>query len=284
MGGLTAAEAAAGLLGIALIVRFLLRKAVPLATRSFSLASARRSEELRGEFVNLPPGRIAATLLLSGALCAGVVCILFRSVLVAAASGAVPILLSGIAIRWYRARRRRRILAQLPTFMDLLAGHVKAGHSLPESLSEAVPLLPLGIREEMSWVLQKCRLGESLAWALAEWERRMPSEEISLIVRPLRIAMPGGANLVDLLERTRDILVLRNRTVAKLRSMTAQARLQAAVLTLLPPVFTAVLSAIHPGFLSGLFGSFQGRTIVAVSATLQLLGWLAIRKILRVRS
>jgi tight adherence protein B len=171
----------------------------------------------------------------------------------------------------------------LPSFLDLLSGHVRAGHSLPESLAETVPLLPAGIREEMAWVLQQNRLGTPLAEALAHWEARIRSEESSLLVRPLRAAIPGGGNIVDLLERTRDILRLRMRTTEKLRSATAQARLQAIVLTLLPPAFAIAISKVDPGFFPILLGTPQGKTILAVSFVLQVMGWVTIRKILSVR-
>jgi len=252
--GLTLTEAGIFLLGAALIARFLLRAALPQAHTRFVSAANRRSDELREEFVLLPPARISAFLLVSAIVLAG----------------------SALAAS-------RRVISQLPSLLDLLSGHVRAGHSLPESLAETVPLLPAGIREEMAWVLQQNRLGTPLAVALAQWEDRIRSEEISLLVRPLRAAIPGGGNIVDLLERTRDILQLRMRTTEKLRSMTAQARLQASVLTLLPPVFAAALSKVDPGFYPNLLGTPQGKAIIAIAFVLQVMGWITIRKILSVR-
>jgi tight adherence protein B len=222
-------------------------------------------------------------LLVSAILLGGAALATTRSVAVAAISGAAPVLFAGLLVRWYRNRRKRSILSHLPLLLDLLSGHVRAGHSLPESLAETVPLLPTGIREEMAWVLQQNRLGTPLGEALAHWEDRIRSEETALLVRPLRAAIPGGGNIVDLLERTRDILRLRMRTTEKLRSMTAQARLQALILTLLPPLFATALSMVDSGFLSNLLGTPQGRTIMAITFVLQVMGWITIRKILSVR-
>ncbi|OYV98106.1 MAG: hypothetical protein B7Z62_04590 [Deltaproteobacteria bacterium 37-65-8] len=281
--GLTPAEAGVFVLGAALIARFLLRAAFPQARARFVTAANRHSDDLREEFVLLPPARIAAALLVSAAVLAGAALAATRSVAVAVASGAAPVLFAGLLVRWYRTRRKRSILSQLPALLDLLAGHVRAGHSLPESLAETVPLLPAGIREEMAWVLQQNRLGTPLAEALSRWEERIRSEETSILVRPLRAAIPGGGNIVDLLERTRDILRLRMRTTEKLRSMTAQARLQALVLTLLPPAFAVALSKVDPGFFPNLLGTPQGKTIMAIAFVLQVLGWVTIRKILSVR-
>lgn len=281
--GLTLAEAGIFVLGAALIARFLLRAALPRAHARFVSAANRHSDELREEFVRLPPAWIAAVLLFSAALLAGAAVAVTRSAAVAAVFGATPVLLAGLLVRWYRNRRKRSILSQLPSFLDLLSGHVRAGHSLPESLAETVPLLPAGIHEEMAWVLQQNHLGTPLAEALAHWEARIRSEESSLLVRPLRAAIPGGGNIVDLLERTRDILRLRMRTTEKLRSATAQARLQAIVLTLLPPAFAIAISKVDPGFFPVLLGTPPGKTILAVAFVLQVMGWVTIRKILSVR-
>ena len=281
--GLTYAEAGIFVLGAALIARFLLRDALPNARIWFVSSANRHSSNLREEFVHLPPSRIAAALLVSAAVLALAALAATRSLAVAAASGAAPVLFAGLMIRWYGNRRKRSILSQLPSLLDLLSGHVRAGHSLSESLSETVPLLPAGIREEMAWVLQQNRLGTALPEALVRWEERIRSEETSLLVTPLRAAIPCGMNIVELLERTRDILRLRIRATEKLRSMTAQARLQAFVLTLLPPAFAVALSEIDPGFLPNLLGTPQGKAILAIAFTLQVLGWVTIRKILSVR-
>jgi tight adherence protein B len=281
--GLTLEEAVIFALGAALIARFLFRAGLPQARRRFVSAANRHSEDLREEFVLLPPARIATALLVSATVLAGAAMAATRSVAVAAAFGAAPIPFAGLLIRWYRSRRKRSILSQLPSLLDLLSGHLRAGHSLSESLSETVPLLPAGIREEMAWVLQQSRLGTALPVALALWEKRICSEEASLLVRPLRAAIPGGGNIVDLVERTRDILRLRIRTTEKLRSMTAQARMQALVLTLLPPAFAVALSKVDPGFFPNLLGTPLGKTILAIAFTLQVLGWITIRKIMSVQ-
>lgn len=281
--GLTPVEAALLCLGTGLLLRGLHRSVLPSVSRRFARASDRHSDRLREEFIHLPASRIAAGLLASGFLCACLVLSASKSIAAAAACGFAPILFAGTLIRWYRSRRRKRILSQIPSMLDLVVGHLKAGHSFPESLVETVSLLPSGIREEMAWLLQKHRLGTPLAETFLLFEERMPSEDVSLLVRPLRATLSGGGNVVDLLEQIRDILRRKNRTKEKLRSMTAQARLQAVVLTLLPPSFAAVLSRIDPGFFPELVGTPQGKAILLVALVLQTMGWLTIRKILSVR-
>jgi len=282
--GLNAVETTLFCCGAMLVVRFLLRAILPRARHRFVSTMARHASDLQEEFVTLPASRIAATFGLSGALCGASAFALTGSSLAAAAGGIAPILLSGAAVRRFRSHRKTVILSRLPVLLDLLAGHVRAGHSLTESLAETEPLLPPGIREEMAWVLQQIRLGVPVSDALVRWEERIGAEEASFAVRPLRIALRGGGNIAELLERSRDILRMRSRVREKIRSMTAQARLQAVVLTLLPPAFGAVLSLVDPGFLPNLLGTPQGKAILGAAAFLLSLGWLFIRRILSVRS
>jgi len=281
--GLRAVETVLLFAGVLLVARFFLRTALPGVRRRFLRTADRRSADLREEFVPLAPGSVALWLGGSATAAAGMALALTGSTAAATAGGLLPLMLSGMAVRAFRSRRRARILSRLPTLLDLLAGHMKAGHSLPESLAETVPLLPPGIREEMGWVLQQNRLGAPITDSLLAWERRIGAEEVSLFVRPLRVALPGGVNVAELLEQTRDILRMRARMREKLRSMTAQARLQAVVLTLLPPGFAAALSLIDPGFLPNLFGTLLGKAILGVVSVLLVTGWIVIRAILSTR-
>jgi tight adherence protein B len=278
--GLNAAEAVCLSCGAMLVARFLLGAVLPWIRRRFLLTADRRSADLREEFIPLAPGKAARWLGGASAAAALAAFTLIGSPAAAAAFAAAPLLCSGIAVRWFRSRRRAAILSRLPVLLDLLSGHLKAGLSLAESLAETVPLLPPGIREEMGWVLQQTRLGKPIADSLLAWEERIGAGEASLFVRPLRVALPGGANVAELLEQTRDVLRMRARLREKLRSLTAQARLQAVVLTLLPPGFAAALSLVDPGFLPLLVGTALGKAILSAVAVLLASGWLVIRRIL----
>jgi tight adherence protein B len=252
----------------------------PAAVRRLEWIAGRRSEQLRRDFLFLSPERVMAVLLVPGAALG---CFVWR----ATGSGwtflpaaILPVVLSGAGVKRFRRRRITKVLAQLPGFLDTLAGNVRAGRSLPEALVGSVPLLPGGIREEAAWLVRLIRLGTPVPDALSAWEARLPSPEIVLAVRPLRIASSRGGNIASLLERTRDILRSRQRQREKMRSMTAQARLQAWVLTLLPPAFLLVLSGMEEGFLAAVTGTPAGRLLLAAAGTLQVCGWLLIRRIL----
>lgn len=278
--GMTSAEYFLFGSGAICLVLFLMHTAYPYFRFRLDDTASATSKRLREEFFSVSPGRARGILLAAGGFLAIAAMISTRNVFLTSVSGISPWLLSGMIVRRLRSGRRKKIVSQLPGFLEILSGHVKAGHSIMESLHESIPLLPPGIREEASWICQTVRLGTPLPDALLAWDARMACDEISMIVRPLRIAVPAGGNLYDLLVRCRDVLRAKVRHAERLKSMTAQARLQAIVLTLLPPGFIAVLARIEPQYLSRCLETAAGRTILAAAGTLQVLGWVCIRRIM----
>jgi tight adherence protein B len=259
---------------------FLFRTLGPFFLSRLDNTADTTSRRLREDFMSFSREQVRGFLLSAGLLVALAVIAATGDVFWMMVVGSTPALLCGVFVRHVRVKRRKRIVSQLPAFLEILAGHVKAGHSIPESLQEAIPLIPSGIREEVSWLCQAIRLGTPLPDALLVWEQRMSCEELSLIVRPLRIAIPAGGNLYDLLIRCRDILRTKMRQEEKMRSMTAQARFQALILTLLPPGFILVLSKIEPEYLARCLDTVAGKTLLGIACVLQLLGWVFIRRIM----
>lgn len=278
--GMTLTEYSLFACGGTCLAFFLLRTIAPFFRSRLENTAETTSKVLREEFLSLTSKQVRGILLVAGGVAGLAVMISTMDIFWVLVVGSSPALLCGGIVRTIRTQRRKRIVSQLPAFLEILSGHVKAGHSVPESLQEAVPLLPSGIREEIAWLCQVIRLGTPLTEALLAWEQRMACEEVSMIVCPLRIAIPAGGNLYDLLTRCRDILRTKIRQGEKMRSMTAQARLQALVLTLLPPGFIVVLSKVDPEYLVRCLRTGAGMTILAIAGALQFFGWLSIRRIM----
>lgn len=262
------------------LLLYLHRTAIPWCFRRFDRAATAASTTLREDFLFLSRGQAGIVLLLLCFVPGTVAATLTRNVWIGLSAGTSCALLSGAILRGYRNRRRKRIAAQLPALLEILAGHLQAGHSLPEALHEAIALLPRGIREEIAWIFQRVQVGTPLPESLTLWESRIPVEEVLLVVRPLKSALSTGSDVANLLARCRDILQAKQTMEGRLRSMTAQSRLQAVVLTLLPPGFILVLSKMDPGYLSRCLGTAPGIALLSVAAVLQLAGWLCIRKIM----
>lgn len=261
-------------------LRYIHQTAIPWCFRRFDLAAESASSSLREELLFLSRSQAGVILLLLFLIPGAGAAMITGNPWVGLSAGSIFFLLSGAILRGYRNRRRRRIASQLPGLLDILAGHMKAGHSFLEALNDATPLLPRGIREEISWIFQKVRVGIPLPEVLALWENRVPIEEVLLVVRPLRTALSTGSDAANLLGRCRDILQEKQTMEGRMKSTTAQSRMQAVVLTLLPPGFILALSRIDPGYLPRCLGTAPGIAMLAASAVLQAAGWLCIRKIM----
>ena len=280
--GMTFTELSLFAAGSTFLALFLFRTLAPYFRLRLDNIAETTSKTLREEFLSLATEQVRRFLLAVGAMTALAAMVSTKNVIWAMVAGFSTALVPGIVVRYVRTRRRKRIVSQLPAFLEILSGFVKAGHSIPESLQETLLLLPSGIREEITWICQNVRLGTPLPEVLLVWAQRMKCEEISMIVLPLRIAIPAGGNLYDLLTRCRDILRAKIRQEEKLRSMTAQARLQALILTLLPPSFIFVLSKIEPEYITRCRETTAGRAILVITGALQLVGWFFIRRIMAV--
>ena len=182
--------------GAVFLALFCVRTVAPSFKRRLLTTADRTARDLREEFLFLSPDQTMGILLFAGGLFAVVAILFVKDVGLAAVLGAAPTLMSGLAVRRFRSNRRKKVVSQLPGYLDMISGHARAGHSLQEAILESVSLLPPGIREEMTWISRLIRLGTPLAEALLLWEQRMPCEEISLAVRPLRLALPAGGNIV----------------------------------------------------------------------------------------
>ncbi|HEY3490918.1 MAG TPA: type II secretion system F family protein [Candidatus Deferrimicrobiaceae bacterium] len=255
----------------------------PYTVERIEEVAERRSNHLKNDFLHLSTRRVILVFLILGVIAGAVLFWVAQNIWWSLLASALPVFLSGLAVRRYRRRRCQKVVSQLPTLLDTISGYIKAGHSFPEALSHAIPLLPRGIREDVAWLSRMNRLGTPLPEAFLAWERNNPSPEMTLVARPMRVALSSGGNVTTLLERIRNVLRSRQRQQDKMRSMTAQARLQALVLTMLPPIFLLVLTKMDPGFWRAITTTPVGRTILVLATTLQFLGWVFIRKMLAVK-
>jgi tight adherence protein B len=198
------------------------------------------------------------------------------SILVGAGlAGAVP----GAALAWMRARRIARLRAQLPDAVMLVAGALRAGSSLPQSIAQAARELPSPAGREFDLVVREQRLGVGLDASMSGLERRAPLEEVTLFAAAVRIAQESGGNLAETLERLAETLRRKAAVEGKIDALTAQGRLQGWVMAALPVVVGAALIVIEPQAMRPLWLTWQGWAVCAVIVVLLGLGLHVIRRI-----
>ena len=193
----------------------------------------------------------------------------------AAGAGAIP----GGALAWMRARRLARLRAQLPDAVMLVAGALRAGSSLAQSIAQAARELPSPAGLEFDLVVREQRLGVGLDASMSGLERRAPLEDVTLFAAAVRIAQESGGNLAETLERLAETLRRKAVVEGKIDALTAQGRLQGWVMTALPVIVGAVLVVIEPQAMRPLWVTWQGWAVCAGIAALLALGLHVIRRI-----
>lgn len=238
--------------------------------------------ELRDLYLFIDPVRLWTFSVALTGLVAGLLGIFTRSPALSLGVAALAGLLPYAIFRQLRRRRVRRLEAQLPDALAGLAGALRAGQGLSGALRHGVAQLPAPLAQEWSLVLREQRLGVPLEQAFAHFAQRLPVESIVMLVAALRVAVETGGSLADNLERISATVRAQLHLLGKIDALTAQGRLQAWVMGLLPLTLIGVLHRLEPQTMELLWTSGPGWAVLAVVALLETLGIWWIRRIVQV--
>jgi len=203
---------------------------------------------------------------------------LMLSLALAAAMSSLPILY----IRFKRNRRLKAFALQLPFALDLMKSSLEAGHSLLRGLQVLVKEFNEPMHSEFRMVLEQARLGMPLPRALDELLKRVPEEDLRLLVVAVKIQSEVGSSLAQIIGRLSEIVRTRQRLAAQIRAMTSQSRMSGIVVGLLPIFVLAAFSLIQPSYTRVLFTDPLGSKVLKAAVGLDAVAFFSIRRILRV--
>jgi tight adherence protein B len=200
---------------------------------------------------------------------------------------ALPLLAAGPALAaWAISSRRRRyrraVERSLPEVATAVADSLAAGRSLRAALGSATASLDGPPAAELARLGAELDLGAPTADAVASWRRRMRSERVDGFAAALLSQRLAGGDLAGLLRRFGTAAAERDRALEDARSATAQARFTGLLVVAMPSGGALFAELLQPGFVAGLLGSPPAAMLLALAASLQLLGFVAIRRLSRV--
>lgn len=196
---------------------------------------------------------------------------------------ALPLAIAGpAAMGWAigaRRRRYRRVVERsLPEVATAIADSLSAGRSLRASLPAAVASLDGPAAIELARLAAELDLGAPTVEAVQGWRRRMRSERIDAFAAALLSQRLAGGDLAGLLRRFAAGAAERERVVEDARSATAQARFTGLLVVAMPTGGALFAELLQPGFLATLLGSPPAAVLLALAASLQVVGFFAIRR------
>lgn len=211
-----------------------------------------------------------------------VVALASGSGLLGSAAGAATLLVPAALARRLRERRRSRLRHQLPDSLDLLAASLRSGLGLLPALQYLVAHQQPPLAQEFGLVIRKQRLGSTLEDALEEMRRSIGGGELALFVTAVTVVRQLGGNLSEILARLGQTLREKQAIEDKISSLTAQGRLQARIVGLLPVALMIVMLRLEPQAMRLLYTTVQGWATLLVLVVLELVGVLLLRRVVRV--
>jgi tight adherence protein B len=201
-----------------------------------------------------------------------------------AALGAFAAVLFGsrLFLRALRGYRLERFNDQLEESLMSMSNALKAGFSIVQAIEMIIRQNRQPISVEFSLMVQQTRLGMTFDDALRTMSQRVRSEDFDLVASAIRTARITGGDLTGIFDRLAALIRERRRIQRRILSLTAQGRLQGRVLGALPLLLLGVLFFLDPTMVRDFFAHPVGLLLFLLVLTLEVCGFLVIRRMVNI--
>jgi tight adherence protein B len=222
-----------------------------------------------------------AVLVLCSALGAAFVGLLVGGLLLAVLVTAITVGGFVATVNFKASKRRKRFEEQLPDSLGLVAGGLRAGHSLPQALDALAHESEAPTCDEFRRVLFETQLGHALPVALRALAVRIGSEDFEWVVQAIEIQADVGGDLAEVLDNVTNTIRDRNRVRRRIDTLTAEGRLSAVILFILPLAMAVFMATTNPSYFGELTESLFGNVLLFGGCGLLVVGGLWLRRIVR---
>jgi tight adherence protein B len=181
--------------------------------------------------------------------------------------------------------RQRRLLlfnVQLVDSLVSMSNALKAGFSIQQAVELVVREGQNPIAQEFGVFLHQTRVGMRMEDAFESLQTRVGSDDLTLMIASIEIARQTGGNLTEVFEKIAHTIRERMRIERRIRTLTAQGRLQGIVVGVMPLVLGFLLFMFDRGMMLMFLQSPVGTIILIAVAILEVIGALVIRKIIHI--
>lgn len=182
-----------------------------------------------------------------------------------------------------KAHRQERIVQQLPEALELMSRALRAGHSLPSAIKMAAEEIPAPLGSEFLILFNEITYGVPMQIALNNLAMRLPGSDAGFFVVAALIQRETGGNLAELIDTSARIIRERLRLLDQVKVFSAEGRLSAWILGLLPFGLGGVLHMVNPGFMTVLWADPDGFKMLCAVAVLMAAGIAWMRSVIQIR-
>lgn len=259
----------------------------PAARRLMAVPAVRQAAEgavlLLEERGRAAQGEMLVSLLLAAsALAAAIATLVSLSPACGIAAGCLAAF-GGVAYVRNRASKRSMAMReQIPDALRCMGTCFRSGLSLLQTLQQTAKECGGALGQLFGVAARRLKMGAAPAEALAVMRSGDEVPELSFIAVALDVQHQSGGSIAPVLETARDSVVSELDLMRSLRVQTAQAKLSASIVTVMPFILVALFSLLSPDFLEPFFSSLAGMALLALALIMQLSGVLAVRRMLRI--
>lgn len=179
--------------------------------------------------------------------------------------------------------RCNKFTDQMVDGLTIMGNGVKAGLSLSQSMERVCANMSGPIVQEFNLVLNKQRLGMPLEQALNELGERIPRQDLQMFVTSVNILKETGGNLAETFSTIVVVIRERQKIEKKISAMTAQGKMQAIIITLVPFFLLGVFIVIDPSYVEPLFTRPLGWFALLLMLGLQVIGGVVMKKVVTIK-
>ncbi len=191
-------------------------------------------------------------------------------------------LLPPAVVSFMAGQRRRKFEQLLPDMLQLLSGTLRAGYSLMQGVEAVSQEVSDPMGKELRRVVTESRLGRPLEQALEGVAERMTSPDFAWAVMAIAIQREVGGNLSELLLTVAETMVQRERLRREVKSLTAEGRMSAIILGLLPIGLGVAMFVINPDYMGKLFDTTMGNVLLGLAIVSMLIGFAWMKQIINI--
>jgi tight adherence protein B len=169
---------------------------------------------------------------------------------------------------------------QLVEISRVMANALRAGMSVQQALGQVAERLPEPARGEFRQTHSELLLGKPFEQALWDLQRRVGSRDLRVAMSAVIVQYEAGGNLARVLHNMADVLTERQRLASEIRSLTADARVSATVVMIMPIIMLLLIKNTPLG--DGVFVQPLGWLLLAVFGAIQIGTYMLVQRIARI--
>ncbi|MFU8779707.1 MAG: type II secretion system F family protein [Kiritimatiellia bacterium] len=185
-------------------------------------------------------------------------------------------------LNYLKKKRLEKFNLQLVETLVNMSNALKAGFSITQAFEAVVKEGQRPIAQEFDVFLKQTRVGVNFSDAMQNLGERVQSEDLALVIAAIETARKTGGNLTEILENISHTIRERMRIELRIKTLTAQGRMQGIVAACMPAIMGGVLLAMKPDIMLPFLHSTVGVLTIGTVILLITAGWLVIKKIITI--